>query len=92
MNKQIESNLNFLVTVANMVNIATDNDDVIAIGFNVGPKDEWLKVAVHMTNEGWHKYFGDRAEFAQDHDGGYTKLWARHNGVWFFTLEKEATA
>ncbi len=84
MDKQRESDLGFLATVAGMMKIANDGG-VLNINQYIDPdlKYAW---AVHMNKETWGKYF-DKADSKCFTKGSYDEYWIRHNGLWYFCLE-----
>ena len=93
MDKQLESNLNFVETVAGMVAIATEyGTGILAIHHSITPHDTF-EVCVQMNEATWRRYFGEQATHAEDRPNGNTALWARHRGRWYMCLaDKEAEA
>lgn len=87
MDKQIESNLNFILTVAGMVAIATDGTGILDFYRQKTPSGDY-GLCVQMNARTWHKYFGEKATHAETHDGA-TTLWVQHNGYWFLCVEWE---
>ena len=90
MDKQRESDLGFLATVAGMMKIASDGG-VLGISKYVDPDDNY-SMGVHMNVKTWNKYF-DKADSKCFTKGSYDEYWIRHNGLWYFCLEdhKEET-
>lgn len=84
MDKQRESDLGFLATVAGMVKIALDGG-ILGISEYFDPDNNY-KMAVHMKAKTWDKYF-DRADSKHFCKSNYDEYWIRHNGLWYFCME-----
>ena len=89
MNEQRESNLDFLLTVAGMMKIVFDSKEVLGIDRYYDRKIDKSIVMVHMTAEGWHKYFETPDVVIEDRHDNYRELIAHYRGLRFFCLEDQ---